>query len=120
MSNKDNSIPFKFPNPILDDEELFVQMWKGPFITGHIDEVFVPTREELLILLNHWAEVVREEEYFLSLQISTDWIRRRDFASHRLGFIANFLSEEEVEGVLKQVRDEERKRVEAAEVEFTE
>ena len=109
MNDEHDFLGGRDSHPIFDDEELFHQMWEGPLIIGHVDKVFVPTREELLVLLKHWYKVVREENYFLSLSWSSDWHRRRSIASSRLGLIEKFLSEEEVEEVFKEVRDEEQK-----------
>jgi len=103
--------------------DLFYKKWKGPVIVGnhsvvnedyrgwYMEEVF-PIREELLVLFKHWYEVYREEQYWLmDLEGSYTSVHRHNDASRRLDVIKKFLPEEEVDAVIKQVCEEERKRL---------
>ena len=107
MKNRENSFnPFRQEfgdHPVFDDEELFQKMWKGPIIVGYMDEVFVPIREEFLVLFKHWYQTAREEEYFLREVNSSSGRLRRDRAYRRLGLIEKFLTKKEVDAIIKQL-----------------
>ena len=105
---KDDDYPFGKlgDNSIFDDQDLFDKMWKGPFIMGHVEEVFFPVREELLVLFRHWHEVVEKEEDWRKEQFPRDWAQHRLEALSRRDLIGKFLMEEEVDEVIMLIRIE--------------
>ncbi len=103
----DSSLEDFGDHPVFDDKDLFQEMWKGPFIVGHMDEVFIPTREELFALFKYWYQEAQAEEHYLEIQYARSWIQRRDYALRRLSLIEKFLPEKEVNAVIKELREQD-------------
>ena len=119
MTNIYDPIPDDFgDHPVFDDKDLFQEMWKGPFIVGHMDEVFIPTREELFALFKYWYQSAQEDQRFLEMQYASSWVQSQDYALRRAGLIEKFLPEKEVNAVIKELREQDleiRKKMRAEE-----
>ncbi len=107
MKNSKHSFFQKFrDHPVFDAGNLFQKMWKGPFIVGHIDEVFVPTEEELFALFKYWYRATQVEQRHIQ---SVDQLRDIDYAFRRLNLIYEFLPEKEADALIKQLPEIQQK-----------
>ena len=114
----DSSLEDFGDHPIFDDKDLFREIWKGPFIVGHMDKIFIPTREELFALFKHWIQEAQAEQRYLEMQYDRSWVRRQDYALRRAGLIEKFLPEKEMNAVMEELRAEDleiRKKMRAEE-----
>jgi len=119
MNNTNDSLLQEFrDHPNLDDKDLVDQLLNGSWFKGYEDEgfvptredeVFVPTRKELLVLFKHWYKAYQGLEFLNCLCTSTGICRVLDDISHRIHLIAEFLPEEVLEAVSKEMDEEEQK-----------
>ena len=104
------------------DNEFCMPREAGRIIMGDVDEVngvdaeevpgFVPTRHELLELVNYWYRVVVEGNYFFfqTGQTGRSERERRKLAWRRIDLIASLLGGEVVSKALDDVEAEFRKK----------
>jgi len=106
MTNKDDSLTQDLrDHPLFPDED---KMWKDAFIVGRMDGVLVPTREELLVLFEHWY-LEALASWLLQIEYSNGEQRRCKYAYRRLGLIDKCLPKKEVNALIKRLRESGRR-----------
>jgi len=94
VTNSDNDWLEDFP---------FVDEVNGP----GAEEIqgFVPTRDELIQIVNYWAEIELDVNFFMFIhdQVESHWLRESSFARHRIWRIAKILGEDEVRKAIDEV-----------------
>jgi hypothetical protein len=101
-----------------------VMPWGGEgFVVGYVDEVngteaaevsgFVPTRHELILLVEYWERKALETEWwwFTTGQVGSSETRLRAFAIRRVNRIYDLIGQEEVQQAIDRVYAEFGKHV---------
>jgi hypothetical protein len=100
------------------DNETVMPWGNEAMVIGYVDEVngndaaevsgFVPTRHELLQLVEYWERVALETAWwwFTTGQVGSSEMRRRTFARCRVNRIWDLLGEEEVGQTIDRVHAE--------------
>jgi len=102
----------------LEDKDLVNKLLNGSWFRGYEDEgfvptrkgeVFTPTRKELLVLFKDWYKNYQVLNYYNSRCVSLKICRVLDDISDRFHLIAEFLPDEVLEAVCKQMDEEDLK-----------